>query len=142
MIVKSLTLILALVVCPAAAETLVAKRTLKAQTILSADDIGAGDATVAGAARDFDTVVGLETRVAIYQGRPIFPQDLGPPAVVERNQAITLSYRSGIITILAEGRALGRGGVGDRIRVMNMTSRSTVIGLIRADGSISVEISN
>ncbi|MBO9450364.1 flagella basal body P-ring formation protein FlgA, partial [Tropicibacter sp. R16_0] len=35
-------------------------------------------------------------------------------------------------------RAMGRGATGEIIRVMNLSSRSTVTGRIRPDGSIEV----
>lgn len=123
---------------PVSAETLVAARTLRAQTILAADDLNVAAGTVPGTATDPAEVIGLETRVAIYQGRPIRPADLGPPAIVERNQMVVLSYVAGPLTIVAEGRALGRGGAGDSIRVMNTASRTTVWGIVAADGSVRV----
>ena len=141
MMTRWLIPVLALIAHPACADTLVAKRTLKAQTVIAADDIGETGTPVAGAAADPVAVIGLETRVAIYQGKPIFPEDLGPPAIIERNQSVSLAYRSGVIAILAEGRALARGGAGDRIRVMNIASRSTVSGVIAPDGTVTVEIS-
>lgn len=123
---------------PAPAETLVAARTLRAQTTLGPDDVVVVDGMVPGTATDPAEVVGLETRVAIYQGRPIRPADLGPPAIVERNQTVVLVYAAGPLTITAEGRSLGRGGVGDRIKAMNVASRTTVLGVVSGDGSIRV----
>ena len=70
--------ILTLWAMPATAETLVAARTLRAQTILSPGDLMVAAGTVPGTATDPAEVIGLETRVAIYQGRPIRPADLGP----------------------------------------------------------------
>ncbi len=135
-------LILALIfVCAAGsavAETLVAVRTLRAQTILVPEDLTVIAGSVPGTASDPTEVIGLETRVAIYQGRPIRPADLGPPAIVDRNQSVVLSYVAGPLTITAEGRALARGGVGDRIKVMNVASRTTVTGIVAADGSVRV----
>ena len=130
--------ILALWAMPATAETLVAARTLRAQTILSPGDLIVASGTVPGTATDPEEVIGLETRVAIYQGRPIRPADLGPPAIVDRNQMVMLNYQAGPLNITAEGRALGRGGVGDRIRVMNIASRTTVTGMVAEDGSVWV----
>ena len=130
--------ILSLAATPAVAETLVAARTLRAQTILASDDLVVVQGTVPGTAADPGEVIGLETRVAIYQGRPIRPADLGPPAIVERNQIVVLSYVAGALTIVTEGRALGRAGIGDRIRVMNIASRTTVTGIVGADGSVRV----
>lgn len=124
---------------PASAETLVAARTLRAQTILGPDDVVLADGTIPGTATDPNEVIGLETRVAIYQGRPIRPANLGPPAIVDRNQAVVLLFAAGGLRITAEGRALGRGGAGDRIRVMNIASRTTVSGVVAGDGTIVVQ---
>ncbi|MGB3312970.1 MAG: flagellar basal body P-ring formation chaperone FlgA [Albidovulum sp.] len=123
---------------PATAETLVAARTLRAQTIVAPNDFVVASGTIPGTAADPAEVIGLETRVAIYQGRPIRTADLGPPAIIDRNQMVMLNYQAGPLNISAEGRALGRGGIGDRIRVMNIASRTTVTGMVAADGSVWV----
>lgn len=135
---RVLTLLCMALATPAPAETLVAARTLRAQTILVPEDLSVVAGIVPGTASDPAEVIGFETRVAIYQGRPIRPSDLGPPAIVDRNQSVVLSYVAGALTITAEGRALGRGGVGDRVKVMNVASRTTVIGIVAADGSVRV----
>ena len=132
--------LLALLSCaaPAAAETLVAARTLRAQTLVTPEDLMLGEAVVAGALSDPAEAIGLETRVAIYSGRPIRPEDLGPPALVERNQIVPLTFRRGGLTIQTEGRALERAGVGDTIRVMNLASKSTLMATVARDGSVRV----
>ncbi len=134
-----LSIPLLLAASPLAAETLVAARTLRAQTILGPDDLVPTDGTLPGTAADPAEVIGLETRVAIYQGRPIRLADLGPPAIVDRNQAVTLTYAAGALTITAEGRALARGGAGDRIRVMNIASRTTLSGIVAGNGTILIQ---
>ena len=69
---------------------------------------------------------------------PLRPEDLGAPALVERNQIVSLVYRSGGLVILADGRALARGAEGDVIRVMNLASKTTVSGRVGPDGRILV----
>jgi flagellar basal body P-ring formation protein FlgA len=76
--------------------------------------------------------------VTLYAGRPIPLSALGPPALVERNQVVTLVFQRGGLEIRAEGRALGRGGEGDTIRIMNLASRNTVTGWVTGDGLIHV----
>ena len=76
--------------------------------------------------------------MTLYAGRPITAADLGAAAVVERNQTVSLVYRTGGLSILTEGRALSRGRPGDVIKVMNLASRATVMGTIGADGSVAV----
>lgn len=131
-------LVLAWPLC-ASAETVVATRNLRAQTVLTAQDFAIRDIQVAGALSSDKGLVGMETRVAIYIGRPIRPGDIGPPALVERNAIVSLIYDRGGLLITAEGRALGRGGAGEQVRVMNLSSRSTIGGIIQSDGSVKVQ---
>lgn len=128
-----------LAAAPAPAETLVAARVLRAQTVLSAADVTLDGQTVPGALTDPRDAIGLETRTAIYPGRPILLADLGPPAIIERNQTVPLAYHRGPLDIRTAGRALDRGGVGDTIRVMNTTSKAIVLATIAADGSTQVQ---
>ncbi len=119
---------------PALADSLVATRVIKAQTELSADDITLVAMDIPGAMTDAAAAIGQEARVAIYPGRPIRAGDLGQSALIERNQIIPLAYVAGGLTILTEGRALSRGGVGEVIEVMNLASRATVSAVIGVDG--------
>ncbi|WP_172297636.1 flagellar basal body P-ring formation chaperone FlgA [Pseudoruegeria sp. HB172150] len=123
---------------PAHADTLVAARTVRAQAIITPVDLAIIDRTIPGTLADASEAVGMESRVVLYAGRPIRPGDIGPPAIIDRNQVVTLTYRSGPLTIAAEARALGRAGIGDVVRVMNLASRNTVTGIVRADGTVSV----
>ena len=106
---------------PALADSVVATRTIRAHVALSADDM---------------TMVA--TRVIVYAGKPIHAEDLGPTAIIERNQIIPLSYSVGALSILTEGRALARGGAGEMIEVMNLSSRTKVLGQIGPDGVVHV----
>lgn len=134
--IRVFALVLALAVSsPAvAAETVVAARTIPAQSLLGPEDLALSDQVVTGGISDIAALVGLETRVALYAGRPVRQGDVGAPAVVDRNQIIVVIYQSGGLAISTEGRALARGGAGDVIRVMNLASRATVSARIGADG--------
>ncbi|WP_164660574.1 flagellar basal body P-ring formation chaperone FlgA [Tropicibacter sp. Alg240-R139] len=123
---------------PSLAEILVPARAIRAKEIIGAQDLVPKSADVPGAVSHADEVIGKEARVALYPGRPIRFSDIGPPAVVDRNDVVSLIFNRGGLTIIAEGRAMGRGATGEIIRVMNLTSRSTVTGRIRSDGSIEV----
>jgi len=122
----------------ASAQTLVAARTVRSQAILTPLDLSVIAKTIPGSLENPDQAIGLEARVVLYAGRPIRPGDVGPAAIIERNQIVTLLFRRGALTIAAEARALGRAGVGDMLRVMNLASRSTVSGTVRPDGTVMV----
>jgi len=136
---KTIALLIALLsAAPACAQSVLAARTLRAQTVITPEDVVMSEETVNGAYTALEEVIGFETRVALYAGRPVRSGEVGPPALVERNQIVPLIYRAGGLVISADGRALGRAGVGETIRVMNLASRQTVSGRIRADGTIVV----
>lgn len=130
--------LLLLMPVPVLADSLIATRTIRPQSTLAAEDVTMVEMDIDGAVTDPRQAIGLETRVAIYAGRPIRLADLGPSAVIERNQIVTLAYTTAGLSILTEGRALARGGVGESIEVMNLTSRSRVTGQIGSDGIVRV----
>ncbi len=135
---KQILIVLLLYPGAAQADSLIAARNIRPETILTSADIALVPDTIAGAADHPDLAIGMEARVAIYAGRPIRPEDLGPPALVNRNQIVTLHFTAGALSIQAEGRMLDRGGYGDVVRVMNLASRTTITGIVDADGSIRV----
>jgi len=122
----------------ASADLVLAARTLRARTILTAADVVLQKSAVQGPVSDISQVVGLEARVVIYQGRPISLSDVGPAAIIDRNQIVTLVYSNGPLLIRADGRSLGRAGIGDSIKVMNLTSRKTVRGIVDTTGAVVV----
>ena len=124
---------------PAQADVLLAARTLRAGTLVEPGDvILTTDPAPLGAAQAIDEAVGYEARVTLYAGRPIRLEDIGPPALVERNERVLLRYVRGALRITAEGRALDRGAEGDWIRAINLSSRQTISGRVAADGVVEV----
>ena len=80
----------------------------------------------------------MEARVNLYPGRPIRPGDLREPAVINRNEIITLQYDANGLLIVTEGRALDRAGIGERLRVLNLSSRTTVTATVQGAGLATV----
>ena len=131
--------VLLLLAAPVQDEVVLAARTLRAGTpITAADIVVSPDAAPLGAASQPDQAIGQEARVTLYAGRPIPLSGLAPPALVERNQLVTLIFRRGGLDIRADGRALGRGAAGDEIRIMNLGSRSTIFGTVAGPALVTV----
>lgn len=120
------------------ADIVIATRTIRAQSVILPTDLTLADGNMAGAADEVAQVVGQEARVAIYAGRPVQLSDIGPPAVITRNQIVPLVFQKNGLQITAEGRSLGRAAPGERVRVMNMSSRATVSGRVASDGTVFV----
>lgn len=136
---RNLICILALIPFAALAEIVVPTRTIRAKEVIAASDLEVKPIDANGAIQNLPDLIGQEARIALYPGRPIRLSDIGPPAIVDRNDLVTLVFDHVALSITAEGRALGRGAAGERIRVMNLSSRTTVTGVIRPDGQIEVK---
>ncbi len=136
---KFILVILLLLPGLAQAGSVVAARTLAAGTIIMPEDVALSQEDNPTGPSQISHVVGQQLRSMVYEGRRIEATALTAPTAVKRNQIVTLAYEKAALRIEAEGRALGAGGIGEVIRVMNSTSRVTVSGRIAADGTVVVE---
>ena len=133
-----LALAISLFTGPVLADVVMPIHTIRANTVITQSDLKVQDLTMTGVITDPLAIAGLEARRNLYAGRPIRPGDVGPPALIERNQIVTLKFRSGGLLIATEGRALARGGAGDALRVLNLSSRNTVTGRVTENGAVVV----
>lgn len=117
---------------------IVAKRTIRAQAILTEDDLAIRAGASSNAETELLEFVGMETREVLYAGRPISRSQLGEPAIVQRNEIVQMIYLTGSVQIVTEGRALGRAALGETIRVMNLGSRTTVSAKVEGPARVRV----
>lgn len=120
------------------ADSLVASKMIKAHTVLHFEDLEMVKKDFPEGISDFAEIIGMETLITLYPGKPILASNLAPKALIERNQIVVISYALSGLEIRTEGRALMRGANGDFIEVMNQSSRSKVYGKIMADGVVHV----
>jgi flagella basal body P-ring formation protein FlgA len=113
-------------------------RAIRAQNIIVQTDLTMLEDSVPGAITSMSDVLGREAKVTLYAGRPIRFDQIGAPALIDRNQIVPMKFGTGLLSIRTEGRALDRAGIGERVRVMNLSSRQVVVGVVTADGSIEV----
>jgi flagella basal body P-ring formation protein FlgA len=128
----------ALLPASAMADSVVATRTIRAQSVIAAQDVAMVPAEITGALTATDAAVGQEAKVTLFAGRPVHAVDLVLPALIQRNQVVSVVYQVAGLTIRTDGRALERGGAGAVIKVMNLASHLTVQGAISPDGSVRV----
>lgn len=134
-----ITIIWMLMAGAVSAESVVPTSAIRPRSVITEDMVAVVKKDLRGGLSALSDVVGMEARVALYPGRAIRAEDIGAPAVIERNQVVQLIYQSAGLEILTDGRAMGRGAVGEVLRVMNLSSRSTVVGTVRPDRSILVQ---
>lgn len=123
---------------PALADSVVATRVIRSQSVIAPEDVTSVAADIPGALSSVQAAIGQEAKVQIYPGRPVLAGNIGAAAVIERNQIVPLAFQQSGLAIMTEARALGRGAPGDFIEVLNLTSRSRVTGRVGADGTVYV----
>ncbi len=128
------------IVCPAPApaQEVLATHTLRVGTVLEEGDLKVPGGDDAGGRELIAALVGLETRRAIYTGRPVVAADLGPPTLVRRNAVVVMLYSDRGLGIRTEGRALESGGAGEAVRVLNLTSRRSVLAIVTGENQVEV----
>ncbi len=123
---------------PAPAQEVLATHTLRVGTVLEEGDLKVPGGDEARGWELIAALVGLETRRAIYTGRPVVAADLGPPTLVRRNAVVVMLYSDRGLGIRTEGRALDSGGAGEVVRVLNLTSRRPVLATVTGENQVEV----
>ncbi|UFN48668.1 flagellar basal body P-ring formation chaperone FlgA [Roseomonas sp. OT10] len=91
-----------------------------------------------GLAGDPSQVVGQQLRRPLGEGLPFALNDLGTPAVVERNSTVTMLMEAGGLALTAQGRALDSAPRGGVVNVMNLSSRQVVEAQAIGPGRVRV----
>lgn len=88
--------------------------------------------------RDANEIVGMVAARTILPGRPILPDFVRTPYLVEAGQPVTVIYRQQGLEIAMTAIPLGRGGIGDTIQLRNQDSGKTISATVLADGTLRV----
>jgi len=113
-------------VVEARTEMAVASRQLLAGTVLSRDDLQLQRRDVAQAGglhvSSIEDVVGMKLKSTVRSGAPLRSNQLDKVPVVRSGQLVSIVAESTGFKITVTGRAKSSGGIGDLIRVENMSS--------------------
>ncbi|MCG8493938.1 MAG: flagellar basal body P-ring formation chaperone FlgA, partial [Sneathiellales bacterium] len=71
-------------------------------------------------------LIGRSPRRLIRAGHPVGLNNLGDPVTIAKGKLITVTFKSGGVSLAITGRALEAGAEGDIIRVENINSRKTI----------------
>jgi flagella basal body P-ring formation protein FlgA len=135
-----LALLLAAAAVPTTSATPVLARPVERGEILSPDDFVSEDRPAAAAlgALAPKAARGMEAVRRLAPGSIVRTSDVMAPRLVRRGEPVTLTVRSGALTITAQGRALADGRRGDFVRVVTLTGSRTLEGAV--DGPATVRI--
>jgi len=73
-----------------------------------------------------EDAVGMQIKRAIAAGQPLGTSELMRPSMVQKGATVLIMLDSPGIALTAQGQAMETGSIGERIRVLNPTSRAVV----------------
>lgn len=85
-----------------------------------------------------EDLVGMEVRRMLTQGRPIMTQSVTKPIIIDRGERISIRYDDGQLALTAPGKALADAHQGQQIRVVNLASNTTLVGVAADKGIVEI----
>ena len=119
-------------------EQILVTNNIRAGTVITAADIKTPKGR--DALRRAHDYIGKETRRSLYKGQAINDALLREPTLIERNAIVQMEYVRGPMTISSEGRALDKGALGDRVRVMNLSSKRIVTVVVTGADQVKAKL--
>jgi flagella basal body P-ring formation protein FlgA len=87
---------------------------------------------------DLDEAIGKEARVALAAGKPLTLQSLATAAMVKRGDLVRVMIEKNGLRLSVSGEALETAGAGERVRVVNDSSKRELVGRVIDHGTVHV----
>jgi flagella basal body P-ring formation protein FlgA len=121
----------------------VLRSTLAKGALIGATDLDTTEIRASQAGNDTvldkTQLIGMSARRNILPGRLVKMADIESPLAVKRGEKITLVYRTGVLELSAQGRALQDGRAGDQIKVVNVASKTNLQGTVMAENKVIID---
>lgn len=92
----------------------------------------------AGHVQNPERLLGMELQRPMRTGEPFRLSSLDQPEVVKYGDSVVVEANLGSLTVVAPGKALGSGQVGEQIRVENTQSKRVIDAQVVAPGRVKV----
>ncbi len=83
-------------------------------------------------------IIGMAATRRLAAGSIVRSSDIGRPQIVRRGEPVTITLRSGTLTITSSGRALASGAKGDLVRVVATATSRTLDGIVEGSGAVRI----
>jgi len=119
-----------------------AGRFLPRNTILGAGDLRWVRINISKAPKnlitDVEQAIGKRLKQSLKEGQPLRSNMIAVPPVIKRGDRVKIVAQRGGLKVETVGIAKGSGALGEQIKVMNITSRKTVVGRIKDASTVRV----
>ncbi len=85
-----------------------------------------------------DELIGMQVRRMLTEGRPVMVQSVMEPLVIDRGDLVTIRYADGPLQLTAPGRALSDAHRGQEVRIVNLASNTSLVGIAANEGIVEV----
>ena len=127
---------------PATVSVPVLKQGVQKGETLTADNLTAApfptSQVFASTLTNREVLIGQQALRPLEAGKPINKLHVRVAPLISRNQIVTLVYQRGGVQLSGSGQALEDGQLGQSIRIVNPSTRSTLTGTVRAGGQVEV----
>lgn len=122
----------------------VLKHAVTRNTILTDSDISLAKMNInrlsSGYFDDINQIKGKVLTQNLSKGAVLNKHHIKSPMAINRGQIVTLIAKNAVVEVRAEGKALSRGAIGERIKVKNMKTKRIIEGVIIDKHLISVNL--
>lgn len=125
-------------------QVVVATRTLPRGVVLTENDLKLARYDLAelnrGYFEDPSRFLGFKLKRRLSAGEPLTRVMVEKVRTISRGQQVVILASSGGMEVRTSGKALAHGAVGERIRVLNISSKQKLEGIVTEDGEIRVDM--
>lgn len=89
---------------------------------------------------DKERLAGKEAKKLLKEGKIVMDRDIGNQVLIKKGDVVTVVYRTDKMQITAKVEALGDGGKGDKIEMLNPKSKKTLFGRVIDKDTVEAEI--
>jgi len=89
-----------------------------------------------------DLLIGMTPRRSLDAAKPVRENEIVPPTVVDKGSMVLMVYRTPLMQLTAQGRALNEGARGEVLRVINTRTNRTIHAKVRRSGQVEVLAAN
>jgi flagellar basal body P-ring formation protein FlgA len=121
-------------------DTVTVDHTIERGAVLKASDliVQRRPKSEGSAISNIHAAAGLAARHELRPGQTLRDADLMKPAIIQRNDTVTIVYQAPGFTLTLRGQAQDAGALGDTISVLNAESKRVVQGVVSAPGRVTV----
>jgi flagella basal body P-ring formation protein FlgA len=89
-------------------------------------------------ARSPAQAIGMQMRHPVGPGAPLLMADLGRPLMVQKGDPVQMELQTAGLQLSAQGIAIDSGAMGERVRVLNSSSRAVLDAEVEGSGRVRI----